>query len=347
MAMAVVARPRAASRRRSGTQGLSASLQRGRCASSALGMVAIPIGLRTSHLIGCARTCGHVRRRFHRHARAVDDPQRDLGLGDPLFPMIGHAEQLERFQAARVAGARARLAALGDRFAEHAVRLLVILGRRAQHSPARCGQDVATSAVAMIKVLALQLMFWLLTHQQGRFLIPLLLPCCVLIGLGVAGYATLTSLASPRRPSPCGAPPSLTIYLTEDGGQAAYFIDGVSVFGDRDPQMPVDTPYTIIAACSPPTPASSEGPATAPTSTSPWRITPSGTAARSSAALEAGGVSGGAPVAEVERFHARRSPGDAERWMSPGNYGYDPNVKPDALKAMADAVLGRWARSGP
>jgi hypothetical protein len=273
-----------------------------------------------------------------------------IWIGSPLFPMFGQAhwtaEQVERFGRAHGSpGILHGFTALWDQFITHPqFAYLLVPAAIVGGVLAMRRDELKQPARAAITVLAFQLLFWLLlTHHQSRFLIPLLLPLTLLIGLGVASIPRrehAASLALAAVAMWCTAV-SLSIYLLERDGQAGYFVDGISVLKDLDPQNQVDTPYTVINGTLPPTARIyAEGFATPLYIERPiayhtvWDASPLG------AALAEGGVSGAHRWLKQRGFtHVLIDWGMIDLWLSPGNYGYDANVKPDRLKALADAVL--------
>lgn len=202
-------------------------------------------------------------------------------------------------------------------------------------------------AIAMGLMLIVQLGFWLfMTHHQGRFAIPMLLPACVLIGLmfrggfdreqaaarlaaigGLIGVGLLT----------IGA---IGLYMNQREGAAAVYIDGVSWQTTLNAQAPVYLPTTVINALPPHAKIYAEAYATPLYFQRPityhtvWDRSPLG------AALEAGGVSGARQwLIDQGYTHVLIDWGMLSLWTSPGNYGYDPAITGERLNQLAATVL--------
>jgi len=195
---------------------------------------------------------------------------------------------------------------------------------------------------AVLAVAALQLFFWLFfMHLHSRFLIPLLLPASLLIGLAIE-VVRFRGMAM-------GIATGLVFWLTALGygqyytehGQAALFIDGVPLYRDWV------EPYRTINALPPGSKVYSEGFATPFYVVTPmtyhtvWDASPLGPA------LHRGGPAEAVRWLRREGYsHALIDWGMLRRWMAVGNFGYDPSISPESLQALARDELirvGQWS----
>lgn len=193
--------------------------------------------------------------------------------------------------------------------------------------------------VAMVVTIAVQVGFWVtMTHWQSRFLVPVLLPACVLIGLGVAEVSRRGAWASRVA---LGAAVAGVLWCT-GVGFAAYFaqpgapllIDGVErMVSDVEPARTLNRlpPASRVYAEAWATPLYVQTPLVYHTV---WDASPLG------AAMAKGGATGALRWLRGEGFtHVVIDWSMLGLWTGPGNYGYDPRVSRSGLTDVAQAVL--------
>jgi hypothetical protein len=193
----------------------------------------------------------------------------------------------------------------------------------------------------MLVAAAVQLVFWLFfTHMQSRFLIPLLLPAFVLIGLAIEGVR-------PRAATIIIAT-ALVFWLTmldydlyvTAHGKAALFIDAVPLVQDQvEPYRTINAlpPHSKVYAEGFSTPLYVETPMTYHTG---WDASPLGPALGRGGSAEANRW-----LCQEGYSHVLIDWGMLRRWMTSGNYGYDPSITLEALQTLADDALKpetRW-----
>ncbi len=199
----------------------------------------------------------------------------------------------------------------------------------------------------MLLMLVAQAAFWLLaTHQQSRFLLPLLLPACVLVGLGLGRFGektprlrfarplaaavlpvvlftvSLSVLYGQTRPLPRGdAPPEATLPGT--------WIDTADLLGGHPiNDQPPDARVLLVADNGPLLYLRREV-----VYATPFDASPLGTVVREA---------GAEPGAVIESL---RAAGHTHLWIGWSEYdrlrathGYDPSVTPALLKALAERL---------
>ncbi|MEX0742322.1 MAG: hypothetical protein WD079_05945, partial [Phycisphaeraceae bacterium] len=274
-----------------------------------------------------------------------------MWTGNPVFPMLtglfgtGHwtAAQADRWNDAHHGtGLFSGLAAIGRTALWHgqfAFVLWPLLIAAAVFAWRRTSTH--RTAKLLLSVLAIQLGFWLLfTHHQSRFLVALLLPACLLIGLSwpawrsAAAATTTFALAL----TICTVV-SFTLYLTQLDGGAARYIDTLNVL--RHPESPLPTPFNQINRHVPAnariyaeafaTPYYIDRPISYRTA---WDTSPLGRFI-----AEDRFDSAHQWLADQGYTHVVIAWDMLDIWREPGNYGYDANVDPDQLHAFAEQAL--------
>ncbi len=197
-------------------------------------------------------------------------------------------------------------------------------------------QPLRTPVFRMLLFFPLQIGFWLLfTHLQSRFLIPLLLPACVLIGLG------LNLLPRARVSMAAGAlivavlvVQPFALYFKERNGQAATLIGMAEVVPS------FVKPYDLFNGLRPGSHIYSEGFAL------PFYVTPAMTyhtcwdRSPMGPALKEGGPPAAAAWLRRQGYsHVLIDWMMLDIWMSPGNYGYDPDITMESLLHLASEHL--------
>jgi 4-amino-4-deoxy-L-arabinose transferase-like glycosyltransferase len=323
---------------------------------SAAGMIALPIGalllMRRSTWTG--KGIGRVAA-FALTTAAVIGlwmARNEAWCGQPTFPMFTNlfgtahwtAEQARRFtEAMRPDGGIAKglgelwssSRGLWDPWFGFVVWPLAAIGAAA----VLVSPKLRWAAAGMVVMIGVQVGFWVgLTHWQSRFLIPLLVPACVLIGLGMAEVSQRGRWAGRVA---MGLAVAAVLWCT-GVGFAAYFsqpgapllIDGVErMVGDVEPARTLNRlpPASRVYAEAWATPLYVQTPLAYHTV---WDASPLG------AAMSKGGATGALRWLRREGFtHVVIDWSMLRLWTGPNNYGYDPRVSPSGLAEMAQAVL--------
>lgn len=127
---------------------------------------------------------------------------------------------------------------------------------------------------------------------------------------------------------------SWALYMAQAGGQAPQLIGGTSYFAAEF------TPYSTLNALPPDSRIYSEGFATPYYVLPPIRYHTWCDRSPLGAALAGGGPAGGAAWLRDNSYsHVVLDWNMLARWMSPGNYGYDPNVTLETLHRLAEEHL--------
>jgi len=352
-----------------GSRGLAAGLLCGAaslCKLTAVGMFALPVALvllwrgglkplpRLVALVGFALAAALV---------IAPYALRNLvETGNPLFPMAtglfgtGHwtLEQAARWQAAHMPHADwpERLGRFVDAvlaakwfgylvFPLAAAGLALALARRATRR----------IAALLLIVVATQIAFWLaVTHLQSRFAIPLLAPACIALGLGLgaaAGFNPARRLPAARRWLVLAAAAPLVGWLTflsydayaaQANGLASRFADGI----DRIARIPQ---WGAINDLPPGSRVYAEGYAIPLYVRRPIDYHTVWDRSRLGRWIEQHGVAGGlGKLREAGFTHLLVEQAMLERWMSEGNYGYDPTITRRRLELIESAGLPVAAR---
>ena len=268
-----------------------------------------------------------------------------LATGNPVFPMFtellgtGHwtAEQAARWERAHAPhdGPLQGLALLlsPTRGLLHA-QFGYALPIAAAFGAALALRDMQTKkpAMLMLIVIASQALFWiLLTHQQSRFLVPVLLPMCVLAGLAlIALRGALGGQVAVAVVVVVQLAFSFAVYYRQAGGYAAQLIDGTKLMVSEV------RPYQQLNRLPPGSRIYSEGFATPFYVRTPmdyhtvWDDSPLG-----EPLFHRGPEAAAAWLGEQGYTHLVLDRAMLSLWTSPGNYGYDPDVPLDALATLA------------
>lgn len=290
-----------------------------------------------------------------------------LWTGNPTFPMFaglfgsGHwsAEQAQRWQAATrpEASPVEMAAALWRELIAHyqfayivipaalaAAALLLTAVRRRTEIAAGIAR-VGGVAGLMLMIIALQLGFWAgFTHHQSRFLVPVLLPACVLIGLALA---TAKRRGWNRSATAAGGililwPTLLAaiLYVSQLGVPAPAFIGGTDLWAARPASQGLQPMPSAVNGLSQSARIYAEAYATPFYIDRPityhtvWDTSPLGDA------LASGGPEAALRWLRDNSYtHMLIDWEMFERWNQPDNYGYDPDVQPAALQSLADQHL--------
>ncbi|MBI1375345.1 MAG: hypothetical protein GC159_21720 [Phycisphaera sp.] len=274
--------------------------------------------------------------------------------GNPVFPMLtdlfgtGHwtDEQAARWTAAHSPGVDAPFARLWTQGVAHLQFGYVVLPAAILASVARIATTKTRRRVAplLLAGLALIIGIWVaLTHHQSRFLIPMLLPAAALIGLGLA---TLPHAARNAAGVVLVAVLTLTsayLYYGTNPNQpviAPLLIGNTAAFTDTMPDQPPASIDTAINALPPDAKVYSEGyarpfyirrPITYHTV---WDASPLGPT------LGTGDIDGAYAWLKRQGYtHVIIDWNMIGLWTQPGNYGYDPRVRTDALFALTQRHL--------
>jgi hypothetical protein len=164
-----------------------------------------------------------------------------LWTGNPLFPMFSHwfgTAHWTAGQAARWNGAHSSAAAMAQR-----VRTLFSESHGIFHP--QYGQVLLPATVisvwfqirrrfcrktigVLLSLLFLQMVMWMaLTHLMSRFLLPILLPVCILIGLALANLSRRVATVSTTALIVLMTGQSFWLYWNVRDGKAGLFIDGI------------------------------------------------------------------------------------------------------------------------
>ena len=306
-----------------------------------------------------------------------------IWCGNPTFPMLtdvfGQAHWTDE-QVARWSDAHMPALSLGERldrvwtmgsahlqfgFVLWPVAAIAAVWALARSASRQC-------ALAFVVMFALLGLWWMFgTHLQSRFLIPLLIPACVVLGLGIhaarphALSATVASLMVVVL-SVFG----YTVYLIDEnqpdafrGGVRAALSGGkpVAFIGGVDDMSFKQNPYLTLNGLPPGCQIYAEGFATPFYAGRPvlvpgsedryyrvplkyhtvWDASPLGPF------LDANqGIPAYYWMARHGYTHLLLDQGMLQRWLSPGNYGYDPQVSMVRLRALERRSLqvGKWGR---
>jgi hypothetical protein len=323
---------------------------------NALGMIALPTALVLLHARS-GRACLGSFALAYAAVVLLWMARNALWVGNPLFPMAGPwlgtghwtADQAARWSAAHGPGSiAAGPASLWNQAVGHLQFGYV------GFPVAALGTFVGFTApalrrltTAMLLIAAAQIAFWIVfTHQQSRFLIPLLAPMSVLCGVAVIGLwrhalggklwivVLLVHTA-------IGA----GLYLGEAGGAAPLGIDGVALFKRPASDGSFPTPASMINGLYPGAKVYAEGFATPFYLVTPtdyhtvWDRSPLGEV------LDQGPSACARWLKDRGYSHVLIDTTMLRLWRSPGNYGYDSRVTPQRLEEMAAAILrpiGQW-----
>lgn len=278
-----------------------------------------------------------------------------MWTGNPTFPMFadtigsGHwtAEQAARWTAAHSPKVDAGeiFGALWNHGLAHPLYAFVFW-------PAVCVASVVAIrdartrrvAVTVAVVLAAQLAFWVVfTHHQSRFLVPLIGPGCIALGLAVgvwrwwphpvrafAGVAFIGLLTLV----------SYGLYFADHGNDAPRMIDGIELRTTADPRFGPLSPAAAINALPPGSRVYAEGWATPYYAFRHVDYQTVWDTSRLGVALERGGVDAARDwIARAGYTHVIIDWGMLSLWTSPDNYGYDPAVTPRRLVDFERAAL--------
>jgi len=273
--------------------------------------------------------------------------------GSPTFPLLSGAfgaahwsvEQVARWDAAHTPGT-----SLGESLsmlfsergllhAQFAYVLWPLAAAGAALGLSRREQRVVTACWCLAG--AAGVLFWLLmTHHQSRFLIPLLIPACVLIGLAAAearpwGRWARLGVAVAAVAVLIG---SHGLYVRHLDGRAALLIDQTAFFTDApvEPGAPPLRAEAAVNALPEGARVYAEAFATPFYVTQPmdyrtvWDASPLGEELARSG--EAGALRW---LREQGYTHVLIDWSMLQRWTAPDNYGYDPNVTPEILARFA------------
>ncbi|MHC4994976.1 MAG: hypothetical protein ACYTGQ_07975 [Planctomycetota bacterium] len=334
------------------------------CKLTALGVFALPIGLIVLARSSPAKnrlTSAALFAAFALLSLAPFLVRNFNATGNPLFPLfaetLGHAhwtaEQATRWAVAHRPphGFVDSLAAFfREGFAHRQFGFIVLpiillaIPFGAKHPTARRNVGVLAA------VLAVQTLVWfLMTHQQGRFLIPLLGPGCVLVGLTFAAGVRTRDAADPALGAiGYGLPAlvavatlvSLGVYLTEAEGTSAVYIDRTYLIqGPIENVDPINL-YHAINALPPDARVYAEGFAL------PYHVNRQldyhtvWDASPLAARLATGGPAAAHAWLHDQNYtHVVVDRGMIHLWRSPGNYGYDPRLDLQQIDALALTAL--------
>ncbi len=268
-----------------------------------------------------------------------------LWTGNPLFPMftetlgLGHwtAEQAARWGAAHAPPVLGEWPTrLWEQWLTH-WQFGVLLWPAAGFSAWLCRKDERLKPIgeALLLFAGLQLVAWLLlTHQQSRFLVPMLLPGCVLIGVAA-------SQSPARWPGLAGgvltgwlAFVGLGLYMNPAQAGAVYLIGGVDTARRQiQPYATLNDPEVIGEGAR----LYAEGFATPLYVERPMDYHTVWDASALGRAIDQRRSAAGAIdwLREAGYTHLLIDYGMIERWMSAENYGYDPAVTVERLQAIA------------
>lgn len=195
----------------------------------------------------------------------------------------------------------------------------------------RVGSTVAVVLVA-------QLLFWIVfTHHQSRFLVPMVGPGCVMLGLAVGVWRWWPHAL--RAVAGVGFIAVLTVigyglYIGTHGEIAPRMIDGLHLRTTADPRFGPQSPAAAINALPPNSRVYSEGWATAYYTFRPVDYQTVWDTSRLGTALKDGGTEAVSKWLERTGYtHVIIDWGMLSRWMGPDNYGYDPAV---TLQSLVD-----------
>lgn len=186
-------------------------------------------------------------------------------------------------------------------------------------------------AAALGVLAAVQLAFWFgMTHQQSRFLLPLLVPACALIGLGI-GAINRAGVRLVLAAALIGVPTILSIHQWSDqvDGQASALIDRAEGLAQVHPLNHVPTDARIYAEAFA-TPFYVDRSIDYRTV---WNASPLGRSMHG-----ANAEAGLRWLREKGYTHVAFDFDMLAIWTSDGNYGYDPRIEPERLGALQ--VLG-------
>jgi hypothetical protein len=279
-----------------------------------------------------------------------------IWTGNPAFPLLagalgtGHwtTEQAGRWQNAHspMLDIATRFDRLVYMFAIHPYHGLVIWPAAIAGSIiAMCTHHMRRVGLMLLIAGVLQLLFWLgPTHLQSRFLVPVLVPACVLIGLGMArarqpiaimaigvalvGWLSWLGHSEYRQQTVGGISPSAFIGMADAmprGSQPAGMLN----------ELPGDV---RIYAEGFATPFYVQRPMTYHTV---WDTSPLGQL------IDQHGVAGAITQLRTSGYtHLLIDQQMLGIWWSPGNYGYDPKFGPEHLRAIAELGLRRIQSAG-
>ncbi len=206
--------------------------------------------------------------------------------------------------------------------------------------------------IGMILMAIVTVLFWIFfTHHQSRFLVPLMLPACILIGIGIAAAPQIQrsriqpafTLAALIALTSTGL--AYRTYLTQGGltrfNDIPMFIDQTEVMIRYVPPgnwINILPPSRHIYAEGYATPFYIQNPLTYHTCFDTSPLGP---------ALKRGGPDEAIAWLRTHHYtHILIDLNMLKLWTSPHNYGYDPNITIDSLHSLADHLKPVSAAGG-
>lgn len=198
--------------------------------------------------------------------------------------------------------------------------------------------------LTLAAVLAAQLVFWIVfTHHQSRFLLPMVGPGCIMLGLAVGVWrwwphavraiagvwfiAVLTTIG-------------YWVYVGNHGNIAPRMIDNIAARTNADARFGPQFPAAGINALPPGSKVYAEAWATPFYTLNPVDYQTVWDTSRLGAAIEAGGVRGGRDWLKRAGYtHVIIDWGMHGLWSSPDNYGYDPAMTRQRLITFSRTAL--------